>query len=51
MWEVFHKTVLNEFYRVTFRREIYGEVEELQKDVDEWADYYNNRCTHQGKRC
>lgn len=44
--EVFHKTVLNEFYRVAFQRKIYGEVEELQKDVDEWVNYYNNRRTH-----
>jgi len=44
--EVFHKTVLNEFYGVAFRRKIYGEAEELQKDVDEWVNYYNNRRTH-----
>lgn len=33
--EVFPKTVLNEFYRFAFRRKIYGQVEERQKDVDE----------------
>jgi hypothetical protein len=26
-------------------------VEELQKDLDEWMDTYNNKRTHQGKRC
>jgi len=49
--EAFHKTVLNEFYRVTFRKKIYRDLEVLQKDLDEWAKYYNNSRTHQGKRC
>jgi hypothetical protein len=49
--ESFHKTVLNEFYRVTFRKKIYQDLEELQKDLDEWIKYYNNSRTHQGKRC
>lgn len=34
--ESFHKTVLNEFCRVAFRKKIYASVEELQKDLDEW---------------
>jgi len=33
--EVFHKTILNEFYRVTFRKKIYQTVEALQNDLDE----------------
>jgi transposase InsO family protein len=49
--ESFHKTVLNEFYRVVFRKKIYLSVEELQKDLDEWLAHYNNQRTHQGKRC
>lgn len=49
--EAFHKTVLNEFYRVTFRKKIYQDLENLQKDLDEWLNYYNNSRTHQGKRC
>jgi transposase InsO family protein len=49
--ERFHKTALDEFYRVTFRKKIYTTIEELQKDLDEWLDEYNNRRTHQGKRC
>lgn len=47
--ERFHKTILNEFYQVTFRKKLYGSMEELQKDLDEWMDYYNNHRTHQGK--
>ena len=49
--ERFHKTILNEFYKVTFRRKIYTSVEQLQKDLDEWVDFYNNERTHQGKMC
>lgn len=49
--ERFHKTILNEFYQVTFRKKLYGDMEELQKDLDEWMAYYNNERTHQGKMC
>ena len=49
--EAFHKTVLNEFYRTAFRKKIYETVEEIQKDLDEWMEFYNNGRTHQGKRC
>lgn len=49
--ERFHKTILNEFYQITFRKKLYSTLEELQKDLDEWMDYYNNARTHQGKMC
>lgn len=49
--ERFHKTILQEFYQVTFRKKIYSEMDVLQKDLDEWIDYYNNERTHQGKMC
>jgi transposase InsO family protein len=49
--ESFHKTILNEFYRVAFRKKIYCSLEDLQKDLDEWINWYNNERTHQGKRC
>jgi len=49
--ERFHKTILNEFYQITFRKKIYSTMEELQKDLDEWIEYYNNERTHQGKKC
>ena len=32
--ERFHKTVLDEFYRVAFRKKIYGSIAELQVDLD-----------------
>jgi transposase InsO family protein len=47
--ERFHKTILNEFYQITFRKTINSTMEELQKDLDEWMDYYNNERTHQDK--
>ena len=49
--ERFHKTILQEFYQVTFRKKLYESIEELQKDLDEWLQYYNNERTHQGKMC
>lgn len=47
--ERFHKTVSQEFYQITFRKKLYESLEALQKDLDEWLDYYNNSRTHQGK--
>ena len=49
--ERFHKTILNEFYQITFRKKLYSDMEELQKDLDVWIEYYNNERTHQGKMC
>lgn len=49
--ERFHRTILDEFYRVTFRKNLYESIEQLQNDLDIWMDYYNNERTHQGKRC
>ena len=47
----FHKTILQEFYQVTFRKILYGDIDTLQKDLDEWLDYYNNERTNRGKMC
>jgi len=49
--ERFHKTILNEFYQITFRKKIYATLDELQKDLDDWVHYYNHQRTHQGKMC
>lgn len=49
--ERFHKTILQEFYQITFRKKLYTGLDELQKDLDEWMKYYNNERTHQGKMC
>jgi len=49
--ERYHKTILDEFYSIAFRKKIYLALEELQEDLDEWLVKYNQRRTHQGKRC
>lgn len=49
--ERFHRTILQDFYQVTFRKKLYSDLETLQKDLDEWLIYYNNNRTHQGKMC
>jgi transposase InsO family protein len=49
--ERFHKTVLDEFYRVAFRKKVYSSLEELQKDLDVWLKEYNEVRTHTGKYC
>ena len=49
--ERFHRTVLDEFYRVAFRKKIYRTVEELQADLDAWIVEYNDQRPHQGRWC
>ncbi len=49
--ERFHKTLLDEFYRVAFRKRIYESVEALQADLDDWMAQYNEVRTHQGRWC
>ena len=34
-------TVLDEFYRVAFRKKIYRAIDELQSDLDTWLVDYN----------
>lgn len=49
--ERFHKTMLNEFYRVAFRKKLYRTLEELQADLDAWLTEYNEARPHQGRWC
>lgn len=49
--ERFHKTVLNEFYRIAFRKKLYASIGELQDDLDEWVRSYNEERPHQGRWC
>ena len=49
--ERFNKTILDEFYRVAFRKKIYRSIAELQTDLDEWMGGYNEVRTHQGRWC
>jgi transposase InsO family protein len=49
--ERFHRTVLDEFYRVAFRKKLYRTIEELQADLDVWVAGYNHQRPHQGRWC
>jgi len=49
--ERFHRTALNEFYRVALRRKIYSSIQELQRDLDLWLREYNEVRPHQGRWC
>src|SRR2546423_10489006 len=49
--ERFHKTLLDEFYRVAFRKKLYRTIAELQADLDAWLVEYNEQRTHQGRWC
>lgn len=43
--------MLNEFYRVAFRKKVYRTLEKLQADVDVWMQEYNEQRPHQGRWC
>jgi transposase InsO family protein len=49
--ERFHKALLDEFYRVAFRKKIYRSLDELQADLDAWIADYNQHRSHQGRWC
>jgi transposase InsO family protein len=49
--ERFHRTVLDEFYRIAFRKKIYQAIDELQTDLDTWLVDDNQRRPHQGRWC
>ena len=49
--ERFHKTILNEFYQIAFRKKLYHTLDELQADVNEWMRHYNEERPHSGKYC
>jgi len=46
-----HSSVIpirNEFYQVAFRKEICGEMEDLQEDLDAWLIAYNHDARTRG---
>jgi transposase InsO family protein len=49
--ERFHKTMLQEFYQVAFRKQLYQSIEQLQADVDQWLQSYNEERPHSGRYC
>ena len=46
--ERFHKTMLNEFYRIAFRKKLYRSIDELQADLDVWLAEFNNATAASG---
>lgn len=48
--ERFHRTVLDEFFRLVFRTKFYESVDSLQTDLDAWLLDYNTNRPHQGYR-
>ncbi len=48
--ERFHRTVLDEFFRVAFRTPFYESLEPLQADFDRSLVAYNTERPHQGYR-
>jgi transposase InsO family protein len=49
--ERLHKTMLNEFYRISFRKKLYASIGELQDDIDLWIKSYNEERPPQGRWC
>lgn len=49
--EKLNQTIEREFYAIAFRKKLYGTLEELQEDLDEFINTYNKDRTNQGKRC
>lgn len=49
--ERFHRTILQEFYQVAFRKKLYTALDDIQKDLDAWLFEYNVQRSHQGKMC
>jgi hypothetical protein len=49
--ERFHKTMLDEFYRIAFSKKVYATIDALQADLDPWMKEFNELRPHQGKWC
>ena len=49
--ERFHKTVLNEFYRIAFRKRCIVRSTGCRADLDSWVKEYNEARPHQGRWC
>ena len=49
--ERFHRTILEEFYQIAFRKKIYRSIDELQRDLDQWLVKYNQQRPHTGRYC
>ena len=43
--------MLDEFYRIAFRKRLYASIGDLQDDLDLWVKSYNEERPHQGRWC
>jgi hypothetical protein len=43
--------MLNEFYRVAFRKKLQSSIDDLQADLDQWLEEFNWSRPHQGRWC
>ena len=48
--ERFHRTVLDEFFRVSLRDAVFDRLDELQPRLDAWLVHYNHDRPHRGYR-
>lgn len=51
LYERLHTTMLNEFYRVAFRKKIYRTFEDIQVDLDARLDEYHQQRSQQWRSC
>jgi Integrase core domain len=51
MVERVHKTVLDEFYRVLVRKQVYRTIAALQADLEAWIKAYTEQRPHPGRWC
>lgn len=49
--ERLHRTMQEEFYAIAFRKKLYETLDDLQQDLDQWIEYYNNERPHSGRYC
>ena len=49
--ERLNQTIQDEFYKVAFRKKLYGTLEEIQADLDTFMAEYNSNRTNQGRYC
>jgi len=49
--ERLNQIIQDEFYKVAFRKKLYRTLEEIQTDLDDFMEAYNNERTNQGRYC
>lgn len=49
--ERLNQIIGEEFYQVAFRKKLYTTLDDIQTDLDQYINRYNNQRTNQGKNC